>query len=123
MTDLLIYGQRLCVSVTQAGTQLRLPYKLRRISRKFCVERAVNRRSILSGRYPPTESWTRVGVHRVLRRSIMATRRTTNLVGGCRCMVDRVSLAGTLRMLWAVRGWHIRPVHGAQMGRATKLAH
>src|SRR5882757_4301678 len=77
----------------------------------------------MSWGHPSRHSWTPVGVHRILRRDIMATGWTANLhVGGCRRWMGRTR-AGTLRMLWAVRGGHGGPVDGIHMGRATKLTH
>jgi hypothetical protein len=83
--------------------------------------------SFLSWGHPSTHSWTPMGVHRVVRRSIEATRRTAKLlIGDCRCWMGRARMArraGTLRMLKAVRGWHCRSAEVAHVGGATKLAH
>ena len=122
-TDLFFVSQSLDIFIPQASMPFSVVYNLWRVGCKLGIPCIVHVRSILSWRHSSSQSRTPVRAHRILRRNIVATRRTAKLlVGLCRRWMGRAN-SGPLWMLWTVRRGHGRPVHGAHMGRTAELTH
>jgi hypothetical protein len=71
------------ISITQTGMSFGVAYNIRRVGCKLVVKCMIQVRSILSWRdSSSSQSWTLVGVHRILQRDIMPTRWTAELLVG-----------------------------------------